>query len=134
MVRVPRYPASPVQEIFLPEPVPFVQFDASTPSPSKPPAPLPAPNIAQCEGEKDRFRDIWSMYNRGIAGSQQVREAYSSMTKCFERVSVWEAIESDPALRQAQNFTMDKKDAEADQRYKQLQYGKVPSILTKYHL
>ncbi|CBZ52619.1 conserved hypothetical protein [Neospora caninum Liverpool] len=134
MVRTPRYPASPVQEIFLPEPVPFVQFDQSAPSPSNPPAALPAPSLSQCEEQKDRYRDISSMYHRGLAGAEQVREAYNSMAKCFRRISVFEVIERDPALRQAQNFTMDLKQAEEDQRYKQLQYGRVPSILTKYHL
>ncbi|KEP62038.1 UNVERIFIED_CONTAM: hypothetical protein HHA_263990 [Hammondia hammondi] len=134
MVRNQRYPASPVQEIFLPETVPFVQFDQTAPSPKSPPAPLPSPSLSQCEEQKDRYRDISSMFHRGVAGAEQVREAYNSMVKCFRRVSVAEVLESDPAFRHAQNFTMDLKQAEDDQRYKQLQYGRVPSILTKYHL
>lgn len=134
MVRVPRYPASPLQEIFLPEATPFVQFDVNKPTATKPPAPLPAPSLAQCEAEKDRFRDIFSMHSRGLVGAEQVREASCALTKCQGRVAVREAIEGTPALQAAQTFTMDLKEAEEDQRYKQLHYGKAPSIMTKYHL
>eukprot|EP00920_Eleutheroschizon_duboscqi_P044076 GHVT01105020.1.p1 GENE.GHVT01105020.1~~GHVT01105020.1.p1 ORF type:complete len:119 (+),score=18.15 GHVT01105020.1:1159-1515(+) len=39
MVRQVRYPASPLQEIFLPEGVPFFQYDQSRSCPTPPPRP-----------------------------------------------------------------------------------------------
>lgn len=49
----------------------------------------------------------------------------------MQRVCYWHALR---VTWTAETFSVDLDHVEKDQRYKQLQYGRVPSILSKYHL